>query len=150
VAEVEDRLIHQLYQPRTRFSPISWDKVTEAVWLPFYRKMISHHAKPFSQLVPSALGVASTRIDDWARRLRSGLGLLSPEAEQKKVLSLFGAWLVVTLADAGFRIDATPGRPVRAERNGTSIEPFLLVSKLAKDASARAEWSRLSVELGLS
>lgn len=151
LANVEARLVvQQCNLPKGRCSPITWDEVTEKVWIPFYRSMIAVYVSALSKLTPSRLSEAATSPLEWAPRMRAGLSLLSPEAEQKRVLSLFAAWLVVALVDAGFRVDTAPGRPVRAVRAGVEVEPFLLLPKLATEKAARDEWSRRCAELGLA
>lgn len=78
-----------------------------------------------------------------------GLAVLSQEAEKKRSLHWFGAWLTVALTGHGFRVDASPGRAVRAVRDGAVLQPFLLVNDLAEGKLSAARFRERCAELGL-
>jgi len=143
VAKAEEQVLRELLRDRTLdLRPVAWEAVAPSVWLPIWRKAVVE-APPLKKLELADLAAA---VEDWgviAAGTRRGPALLSPQAERRRVMRLLGAWLTVTLADAGFRVTAAPGRAVCAEREGETLEPFALLDELATGAMAAEGWARI-------
>jgi hypothetical protein len=77
------------------------------------------------------------------------LAIFSPEAERRRIVRLLGARLAVHLADHGYRLTAPPGCVVTAERDGTRLEPFDMVTALADGKIERDAWSALCDSWGV-
>jgi hypothetical protein len=88
------------------------------------------------------------RWESLAAATRRGPAILSPEAERRALAGLLGAWLVVHLADRGFRIEAGPGLAVTAERDGRTIAPFAVVEKMIGKADREA-WAKVCADCGI-
>lgn len=144
-AEVEvlrRMLIHEARPLRA----LAWESAGSELWLPRFRERLEPHTAALAKLAPELLPRALARIDEWAARLRTGLALLSPEANRRQVVLLFGTWFAVHLVDHGFELEALPGWPVRAVRSGLVVEPFAEVGALFDGKLDDAAWlARCSV-----
>ena len=151
VPRVEERVMRELLRdPRTALKPVSWEQISEEVWLPAWREAVKEHAGALGKLTASALPVALERWESLAQATRRGLAVLSPEAERRELSRLLSAWLTVHLADRGFRVDAQPGLAVVALREGQRLEPYAAVEAMLKPTPERnREWARTCEELGI-
>jgi Zn-dependent protease with chaperone function len=131
-----------------KLTPVSWDVITDEVWLPIWRDVV-REAKPLATLTPRGLPDALERWATLADATRRGPAFSSPAAEKQRVARLLGAWLTAHLAGAGFRITAPPGLPVRAGRDQVVLEPFALVEDLAKRKIDAEAWARVCAEHSL-
>jgi Zn-dependent protease with chaperone function len=148
-ARVEERVVRDLLRDQTKaLEPVAWDQIAESVWLPVWRRTLEPHARTLASLDPSRLPDALRRWESLAQATRTGPAILSPEAERRSLAGLLGAWLAVRLADLGFRIEAGPGAPVTAERNGRTLAPFKLVEDLLDHPDDDA-WAKLCADSGI-
>lgn len=151
VPRVEERVMRDLLRdPKTALKPVSWDQISEEIWLPAWREAVKEHAAALGRLTASALPSALERWESLAQATRRGLAVLSPEAERRELSRLLGVWLTVHLADRGFRVDAQPGLAVVALRDGHRLEPYAVVEAMLKSTPERSrEWAKTCEELGI-
>jgi Zn-dependent protease with chaperone function len=140
LAHVEDLAVRSvLAGPQRRLERIDWCDVASRVWLPSWRTRL--RASPaLLQLTPKRLALAAAALDDWAARTRIGVSILSPEADRRRTMHLFGTWLAVALADAGFTLTAPPGAVVRATRAEAVLEPFNAIRALVEGSVSSSDW----------
>jgi hypothetical protein len=158
VAREEERVLRLLLlkERQSSMKPIAWDAIVEEVWLPGWRDVVGTHKNALSRFAPvRRIPDVLARWEDLAEATRRGPAILSPEAERRRVTALLGAWLCVNLADRGFRVEAPPGLAVRAEKDAKVVEPFALVSAMARagkegqDAREAVDWAARCEEWGL-
>jgi Zn-dependent protease with chaperone function len=151
VPRVEESVMRDLLRdPKTALKPVSWELISDEVWLPAWREAVKEHAVALGRLTASALPGALLQWEPLAQATRRGLAVLSPEAERRELSRLLGAWLTVRLADRGFRVDAQPGLAVVALRGGHRLEPYALVEAMLKSTPERSrEWAKTCEELGI-
>jgi Zn-dependent protease with chaperone function len=150
LAHVEDLAVRSvLAGPQGRLERIDWCDVASRVWLPNWRTRL--RASPaLLQLTPKRLSLAAAALDDWAARTRIGVSMLSPEADRRRTMHLFGTWLAVALADAGFKVTAPPGAVVRATRGDAVLEPFNAIRALVEGTVSSSDWQAQCEALRLS
>jgi hypothetical protein len=118
---------------------VSWTDVGEKVWIPHWKKMLAELDGAFGGVTLERLPALALDPMSLGPQL-GGLAILSPEAMRRRLHRLLGAWLAVTLHDAGFTATADPGAEVRLDRDGSSIEPDAVVRDLAAGKIAPADW----------
>ena len=128
---------------------LGWPEVGAHGWLPIWKRNLAPYAATLGALVPARLPDVFANLAAWAKRLRRGLAVLSPEAERRRLVGLFGAWLGVRLAGAGFAIESLPGRMIVARRGGHDLEPTTVVTAIADGRLEREEWRRRCRALGI-
>lgn len=151
VARVEERVMRDLLRdPKMALKPVSWDQISDEVWLPAWREAVKGHAAALGKLTATDLPGALERWESLAQATRRGPAVLSPEAERRELSRLLGTWLTVRLADRGFRIEAQPGLAVVALREGQRLEPYAAVEAMLKPTPERnREWAKTCTELGI-
>jgi Zn-dependent protease with chaperone function len=140
-SEAEEYVLRRMLIHEARpLRALAWESAGTQLWLPRFQERLEPHASALAPLTPELLPGAMLRIDEWAGRLRTGLALLSPEANRRHVVRLFGAWLAVHLVELGFELEALPGWPVRAVRAGTVVEPFTEIGALFEGKLDATGW----------
>ena len=111
-----------------RLQPIDWDDAIQKVWLPFWEERCRDAREGFAGVTP-----ASLPDQRWIREpLRQAPAGCRGDRSS-------GLALTVLLASRGWSIAGAPGDPVTATRDGTVIEVFTLVPRLAA-GELTADW----------
>jgi hypothetical protein len=150
VEAVEERVLRELLNdPKAPLRAVRWEAIAEDMWLPTWRKTIEQHTGALARVRVRDLPAVLAGWQALADSTRRGLAIASPAAERRRVTQLLGVWLVVTLADRGYQIDAAPGRAVTATRDGQSLQPFTELTAM-RDAPDPAAWERTCDAHGLA
>ena len=109
--------------------PIEWVDAPQKAWLPFWERQCRAAREALRGVTPGSLP-----DQHWSP------GTAPPGAEGMPWGALVGAALAVLLASRGWSIEGLPGDPVTATRDGTVIEPFTVVPRLAAGELSAEEW----------
>lgn len=109
--------------------PIGWVDALQKAWLPFWERQCGAAREALRGVTPGSLP-----DQHWSP------GTAPPGAEGMPWGALVGAALAVLLASRGWSIEGLPGDPVTATRDGTIIEPFTVVPRLAAGELSAEEW----------
>ena len=112
--------------------PIDWDDAIQKVWLPFWEERCRDAREGLAGVTPASL--PDQRWDP---------GTAPPGAGGMPWGPLVGLALTVLLASRGWSIAGAPGDPVTATRDGTVIEMFSIVPRLAAGELTADAWRAL-------
>lgn len=143
-AAEEHALRSILVNPARKLEPLAWEDAGKRVWLALYRDNLAPYRKSLAALSLEDFPRAIASLDAWLPHLRGGLALLSPEAERRRALGIFGSLLALLLDARGFTIEALPGSPVRLRRGDLLVDPFERVRSLAEGRIPAQDWGRFS------
>ncbi len=130
VPTLEAELLRWMTSPRLdALEPIGWVDALEKAWLPHWAWQCREVRDALAGVTP-----ASLPDRDWHP------GTAPPGAKGMPWGALVGAALAVLLASRGWSIAGAPGDPVTATRDGTVIEPFAVVPRLASGELSADEW----------
>jgi heat shock protein HtpX len=130
-----------------RLTPLAWDEVGSAVYLPSWRSFHRKHGRTLLGVRPGDLhGI------DWdARGARVARSL---EAQADADASGFaetavGIALAVQLTQRGFSVEALPGGAVRLTKGDDVVEPFAIREHLSVEGGVTA-WQQLCRRQGIA
>ena len=115
-----------------KFQTVQWEETGTRVFAPVWRQNASENAETLR-------GVTAARLSDGIDTLvRKSEG----DADEKvfHATNVIGSALAVKLHDLGWMCDATPGQPIAFTRDGRTIEPFNVVSRLQKGELTPSAW----------
>ncbi len=119
--------------------PIDWDDAILKVWLPFWEERCRDAREGLAGVTPASL--PDQRWDP---------GTAPPGAGGMPWGPLVGLALTVLLASRGWSIAGAPGDPVTATRDGTVIEMFSIVPRLAEGELTADAWRALCREADIA
>jgi hypothetical protein len=118
--------------------PIEWDETTSKVWLGVWEAQCREKPGALEGITMMSLPAACLDKHNYAKRIRPPRGMEST----KYLLFVLGAGLTVCLSRHGWAIDAGPGEPVTASRNGVVLKPFDVPVRLSMGQLKVAEWEQ--------
>jgi heat shock protein HtpX len=123
------------------FQSVSWEESGARVFVPWWKQNASEHADALRNVTPPRIAEAVSTL---VRRTTGG-----DDERQAFAAHVAGAALAARLHDLGWMCDATPGKPIAFTRDGRTIEPFNVVSKLQKGELSAAAWAEECRAAGL-
>jgi len=138
----EEQVLRDVLVDRSpKLERLSWADAGQRVWLPRYRQELEPYRASLASVGVEHFPEAIAHLDAWLPHLRLGLALLSPEAERRRAVNVFGAWLALLLDARGFVVEALPGDPVRMRLGEVIIEPHEQVRALADGRLSAQDWA---------
>jgi heat shock protein HtpX len=128
-------------QAAAAFQSVSWEESGARVFVPWWKQNATEHADAWSNVTPPRIVEAVSTL---VRRTNGG-----DDERQAFATHVAGAALAARLHDLGWMCDATPGKPIAFVRDGKTIEPFTVVTKLQKGELSAAEWAEECRAAGL-
>lgn len=125
------------------FQSVAWEEAGPRVYVPWWKTNATQHAEALRGLTPP-------RITDLAKTLVPDAPPEDREAVIGFATHVGGAALAARLHDLGWMCDATPGKPIAFTRDGTTIEPFNVVTKLHRGELSIVDWSSQCETHGLT
>lgn len=126
-----------------QFQVVSWEEAGPRVYVPWWKSNATQYAEALRGITPPRIAdVAKTLVPD------------APPEDREAVIGLAthvaGAALAARLHDLGWMCEAAPGKPVAFTRDGVTVEPFNVVTKLHCGELSVVEWSERCQKLGLT
>lgn len=129
------RLEAQLLDGET--TPVSWEDAPARVHIPSWRGRAAENEQVLREVTPLALPAIATRLYDFSARLK----LETEDGEQTNAAArIVAGALAVRLHDLGWMCEAEPGKPLAFTRDGRTIEPFNIMSRLRAGTLSQEVW----------
>lgn len=146
----EIALVERMLIDPTKMPPlVPWAEVGPVLMAGLYARTEAH--APLADASPAALPDILRDGDVWAARLRGGLAIFSPEAERRRLRTILGEWLAVSLHEAGYSPVRRPGAELELIRGDEVVRPLEVLRDLVSgDVSAeawRTRWNQLSAPI---
>ncbi|MHB0972316.1 MAG: M48 family metallopeptidase [Thermoanaerobaculia bacterium] len=109
---------------------IRWSDVGEKVWVPQWKKQVSHFAQDFSTLTIGKVATLGDNFDTLGNipELKG-----TPAPEKKSIVAgALGSAIALSLARKGWSVEALPGDAIRVRGEGQVFEPFLMTQEIAE------------------
>jgi heat shock protein HtpX len=125
------------------FASIPWEEIGPRVLLPVWRENTRRSAELLRDVTPASLPEVVLRLYKQAP---------TNDVQQSRgfAVGIAGAALATHLDDLGWMCDSTPGKPVAFTRDGRTIEPFAVATKLQKGELTAAQWNEECRAAGLA
>ena len=143
---VEWELLKSLFVDPARAAAlqrVSWEESGERAFLPVWRKVVEGNRDKLRNIPFDRLRFFTADLPALARDLGPLKGVETPE-------SLIGCAFAVRLCDDGYRCDSRVGEAFDFEKNGKTLQPFLIVQRMVKHEVSPDEWSAICAEHGLA
>lgn len=137
-------------QYRDQLTAASWQELGTKLWIPEWRKQLAPYEQVLSRVRPLTLCDVLAKPEPYVQALRGPLSILSPAAEQKRMHSLLGYWLLLWLHDRGWALSLDPGaEPSAFSASGERVVPRALVRQLATRELSDEDWRALCRHKGI-
>lgn len=145
---VEEALLRSMLTDASmELRDVQWEETGTSVFLPAWRKSAEEHAHALREVTAADLPTLVAPDATFWQRLK--LDDVTPEERSYALTSILGSALSARLHDAGWRCDAAPGKAIVFSRDGQTIEPFTMVSKLHSNELAGESWTETCRAAGI-
>lgn len=127
--------------PLSSLTPLGWDEVGRATYLPHLREQLGKVSKLSGQ------AILDLDIGGAASHAPAGT---PPQERVQAGMRVFQAAALVALADAGWHIDAPPAGHVQATRDGHTVVPWSLLEAIHKDHAPVSTWEQALRQAGVT
>jgi hypothetical protein len=127
---------------------LPWSDTAREVWLPLWRQEVASGAS-IPRFSPQALPALLSDLDSVAKQTRSGVRVLSPEAERRAAVRALALHLAVALADAGCEPGVGAGMRLVLRRGDAEVAPLEVVQELKDGRVTPEAWTRTCEALGV-
>ena len=124
-----------------QFQSVSWEEAGPRVFVPWWKESATEHAAALRDVTPPRIADAVPSLV----KISEG----DDESRTAFATHIAGAALAARLSDLGWMCDATPGKPIAFSRDGKTIEPFNVVTKLQKGEISAEAWAEECRAAGL-
>ena len=131
----------QQYMPKKaprKIEPISWDRVAEGCYLPYWQKLVQEKRSVLGGIKISQLPQTSENLLAFARQLGEfdeGAGIL-----RKRASDVLASALAFALHRQGFAAIASPDKPVQLIRGPARLEPVTIIWRMDSGELTANEW----------
>ena len=153
VSELEHRWFAAVLDAESagKLVPVAWEQVVSTVLLPSWREAVRNNA---AALEGATVGDLPRFVAEGRARARLVPGRVGaeddPDARKAFVRWLAAAGTILALERAGWTIEAPPGAPVSARRNGETLLPFDALQKVADGSLTGDAWRDETSRLGVA
>lgn len=128
-----------------RLEPISWEDVSERVFLPLWKYAARQHALELDGLTIGSLQTLAATPG--SLRARFGFTRDVPEdALRGQIALILTHAMQAALAREGWRIETSPGEPISLVKTHIRLQPFQVVRDLFDHEMDAASWERRCME----
>ena len=152
LGEVERRWLAQVAGPEQveKLRSVTWEDALATAFLPGWREAVASNRAALEGATVGALGEVLAEAPARLGRLSEPAGEEeSAEAGAGHLRWLLAAAVPLALERAGWTLDAPPGAPVTARRDGAEVYPFEVVQGLASGQLAAEDWRARAARLGV-
>ena len=152
VKDLERRLLGTIFGEADvrRLRPIDWEDVGRNVHVPRWRALASRKGRALAGATVSSVAVLAAGLDSEG----GFLGAVDPDtppADRRATAEwMLGASLAAALDAEGWTVRTVPGIPIRAEKDGETIEPFAVVGEIAAGRLPAGDWAASCERRGLA
>ena len=130
---------------------IQWRTVGSDIYLPLWEQAVGKNSGAFQGMTANMIAEAATDLPSFVRKLDAGGEQVSDDDErEQRTIGLLGAALSLALQRQGWQVNALPGEEVTLELKGVSVQPFVVVRRLAEGTMRAEEWQQQSAEAGIA
>jgi len=130
---------------------VSWDDAFVLAQIPAWQQLTNVRRKRLSTIVCDQIPTDTTSTAALSRAIKETIDKGTADEEvAARLASVVAMAIGLRLFASGWRFHHQPGQPVRAERDGTSVELFENVSAVMTGSANAEEWRRFCREAGLA
>ncbi|HEX7678261.1 MAG TPA: hypothetical protein VF713_09065 [Thermoanaerobaculia bacterium] len=118
---------------------IEWRDTGTQVYLPKWRESIAANSEVLRGVRMRQLPSIASSLPFFSKQLQLQDVGLDKRSDAAK--AIVGCALAVRLSDDGWVCDAEPGRPVTMTKEGRTIAPFTIITRLGSGELREEEWS---------
>lgn len=137
-----------LVDPDRPLRRLPWEDTAREVWLPLWRAELAS-GPSLPDFSPRALPALLADLDSVVKHTRSGVRVLSPEAERRAAVRALALTLAVALADAGCEPGVGAGMRLVLRRGAVEVAPLEVVQELKDGRVTPEAWARTCEALGV-
>lgn len=127
---------------------IEWHDTGTQVYLPQWRKSVASHAEFLREIRVQQLSSISKSMPFVSKRMQ--LNDVDLDKRVDAAIAVIGCALSVRLCDDGWFCDAEPGRTITMSKDGHTIAPFTILTRLGKDEVSEEEWATQCAAAGIA
>lgn len=143
-------LIGMTTNPAMRLQRIAWADAGTVALVPGCRERVRRQAAVIGNYTVGWLPELLKYADRLGNSEAKAAGAtVAPQQARSVGIGVAGAALVTALAQNGWTAESLPGRPVVMRRGEAAIEPFVVVSQLARGEVDVDTWQRRCWDLGV-
>jgi Zn-dependent protease with chaperone function len=136
-------------KPVASLKPARWENISSDVYVPEWKSFVEPYAGLLAGLTPRSLPEAVKGLREMGSHIRDPKGmLLTPEQRAQRAANLLGAALSLALVDSGWELHAEPAQ-LHLQRGAVQLDPFLVVSELARGTLTGEAWLERAKALGI-
>ena len=124
-----------------QFQGVSWEEAGPRVFVPWWKQSATEHAAALRDVTPPRIAEAMSSLV----KISQG----DEDSANAFATHVAGAALAARLSDLGWMCDAMPGKAIAFVRDGKTIEPFNVVTKLRKGELTPEAWAEECRAAGL-
>jgi hypothetical protein len=146
VPNLERALVGHL-APDARLEPVAWEAVGLEVCLPDWKETLAKRGAALAAVPVAELPAALSDV----RKLAATIVSPAPDADEARavVVAVAGMKVGVALHDAGWAVEALPGRPVEFVRGDARVNPRDWVGELLDGTLDAAAWRARCADAGV-
>jgi len=129
--------------------PISWDQVGETVMAEHAREVARALEEPLRGLTVGTIPIEQEDLATWARSTGRGSFDATRVDLARDAISILSLVLALRLHEAGWTLEALPGEPVAAARDGQRFVPATWLRGLSAGKLDAAAWREECGRLGI-
>jgi heat shock protein HtpX len=133
---------------------VAWENICSEVYFPMWRQTVRRYSAGLADVTPEMLPDIARNMSDFSVRLieksekqidsNRGVG------QAKSASATLGAATTLALHNAGWAVNAAPGQPTSARRDGEEIRPFEILGRLVSGNLSGEEWRQCCHSAGIA
>ena len=127
---------------------VPWEETGSRVYLPLWKKQVEENATALRDVRMATLPDVVGTLPAFAARL--SIKDVPQEEHTAFAAAVLGSALAVSLTNDGWDVEAIPGAPVTLTKNGRSLQPFDVPSKLASGELSAQAWAEECAQAGVA
>ncbi|MEP6775971.1 MAG: hypothetical protein ABJA50_10280, partial [Chloroflexota bacterium] len=134
--------------------PVAWENICNEVYFPMWRQSVRRYSAGLADVTPEMLPNIARNMSAFS------VGLIEKSEKQidsnrgvgqaKSTSATLGAAITLALHNAGWEVNAAPGQPTSARRDGEEIRPFEILGRLVAGNLSGEDWCQCCHNAGIA